>query len=416
MSIDQNTIPHLIYQHIQGELTENEQIVLNEWLTRPENREFFDNMTDSAYQNEALAKMHAHVMDLENGRELVNEKIKRNQKTKRLWTGVTIATIAASILIVLSFALYFWFNDEKGSGKTATIHENQDQLQTDIAPGSSKATLTLADGRQIVLDSMAPGQIAQQGGTDIINNADGQLVYNVTNRTNTGDDILYNTLKTENGQTYRVVLPDESQVWLNAASSINYPVSFSNKERRVKIRGEAFFEIKPLAQNQGEKVPFLVTVEDSAGNTSEEVEVLGTQFNINAYKDEKNITTTLLEGKVRIKNGKNVVLSEPGQQGVLWKATGDIDIAREVNIDKVVAWKKNYFYFDRDSLATVIKQIARWYDVYFVIDKRLSDKTFSGRIMRNMPLSKILEKVEMTSGVKFDIYEGKRSFTISPKP
>jgi ferric-dicitrate binding protein FerR (iron transport regulator) len=265
-----------------------------------------------------------------------------------------------------------------------------------------------------VLDSAAHGQIAQEGGTTVINKTDGQLIYNVTNQSNTTGSTLSNTLKTAKGQTYALTLPDGSEVWLNAASSINYPVAFDDKKRWVKITGEAYFEIKQQSRDQGEKVPFIIIVEDFAGNTSAEVEVLGTHFNINAYQDEYNITTTLLEGKVRINKDKNVTLDKPNQQGVLSKRTGNLTIEKEANIERAIAWKNNYFYFERDSLATVLKQIARWYDVDYVLDKKLSNETFSGRIMRNMPLSKVIEKLSKTSRVQLVLHDFKR-FVISPR-
>jgi ferric-dicitrate binding protein FerR (iron transport regulator) len=406
-------IVHLIF----GPLPEDEQQVLDKWVTNLDNKRFLEEITnrDNLLQDLKLfeeAKKEAM---------LIREKVLQAyyQETgiaigQRKW--INYATVAATLLLVLSAGFFFLVNHRKSPEPPVTNNKSSTQPGViDIPPGKHKATLVLADGTKITLDSVSRGQLPQQGNTNI-NNIDGRVEYHTGLPAMEGTLLLYNTLKTEIGQTYQVVLPDGSKAWLNAASSIRYPAAFSGKEREVTITGEAYFEIKSLVRDHGEKVPFIVTVEDTAGNTNEEVEVLGTQFNINAYKEEKNITTTLLDGKVRIKKEKNVILSEPNQQGVLSKATGDIDIVRNVNVEKIVSWKNNYFYFDRDSLATVIKQVARWYDVYFVIDKRLSNKTFSGRIPRNMPLSKILEKVEKTSGVKFDIHEGKRSFTISPKP
>jgi transmembrane sensor len=417
MQIDLDIINHIIAEHICGNINAEEQVLLNKWRENEDNNRYFENITDPANLLLKLRVYHKCSKVMKTDRQTFWQKYEKLanepviQKPRKIWLKV-----AASLLLLMLLGIYFLVNRKPAEQRVTNNTPNQQPKENDVLPGKHKATLQLADGRNIVLDSIGNVQIAQQGGTTIINNTDGQIVYNVTDKVNTADSMLYNTLKTEKGQTYSVVLPDGSKVWLNAASTINYPVTFNDKERRVKITGEAYFEIKSLLRDLTEKIPFIVIVQDSAGNTCEEVEVLGTQFNINAYKEENRIITTLLEGKVKIKKEKNIILSEPNQQGVLSKATGDLTIVRNDNVEKIIAWKNNYFYFEKDSLATVIKQIARWYDVNFVIDTRLSNKTFSGRIQRDMPLSKILEKVEMTSGVKFDIYEGKRSFTISPKP
>jgi len=409
MSMDKH-IPYILLQHNSGQITESEQLILNEWLEVPENRELFDKVSDVNYLNNALSRVHRFVMDMDSGRELVKKKIEHKRKIHRMWYRLEMAV---SILFLLSAGFFFWYN-KKEPEKNASAKVIERPLKPDVAPGSYKATLTLADGSQIVLDSAGQGPIAQQGGTAVINNADGKLVYKAM-EANTGRSMLYNTLSTEKVQTYSVILPDGSKVWLNAGSSIKYPVAFDSTERRVTITGEAYFEVKKLLHNNGERVPFIVKVEDPAGKTSQEVEVLGTQFNINAYKEEKDIATTLLQGRVRIKNVNNLILDKPGQQGVLTKGTGALAKVKDVDVEKIVAWKNGLFNFERDSLATVIKQIAQWYDVDYVIDRRLSNKIFIGKIQRSMPLSKVLEKVSLSSGVPFIILPGKR-LTISAKP
>jgi transmembrane sensor len=218
-----------------------------------------------------------------------------------------------------------------------------------IKPGTNTATLTLANGSKIVLDSSPKGVLAQQGGITVKKTAGGQLVYDLSGREpGKTTAIGFNTLATARGQQYQVVLPDGSHVWLNAASSLKFPTAFTGSQRKVELTGEAYFEV---AKNK--EMPFTVDVNQS------QVQVLGTHFNIMAYPEESSTNTTLLEGSVKVSKDNLSKLIVPGQQA---RVTKEIHVA-EVNTDQVMAWKNGNFSFNDEDIHTLMNQIARWYDV-----------------------------------------------------
>jgi ferric-dicitrate binding protein FerR (iron transport regulator) len=282
-------------------------------------------------------------------------------------------------------------NDKIGKKETAKAETNHQRFKNDVSPGGDKATLILADGSTIVLDETQNGTIAQQGNSKIIK-LDGKLSYDPTNKNSR--EIVYNTISTPKGGQYQLELPDGSQVWLNATSSIHFPTSFTGTERRIEITGEAYFEI---AKNPN--MPFIVTVSNS------EVQVLGTHFNINAYNDEDNVKTTLLEGSVRFVNDSSVNILKPGQQAQLTKE-GTTKVVSDVNVDNVVAWKNGLFDFENASIETVMRQLSRWYDVEIEY-KGKTDDLFIAEMRRNIKLSDALKALELTGKVKFDIQDKK---------
>ncbi len=272
----------------------------------------------------------------------------------------------------------------------SVVAEKQEPPQNDILPGGNKAVLTLADGRQVVLDETQDGDITQQGNTRIIK-LDGQLTYNEKGNS---QEVVYNTIRTPNGGQYQLILADGSKIWLNAASSLRFPTSFPGKKRVVELNGEGYFEV---ASNDAQ--PFSVKVNNM------EVVVLGTHFNIMAYDDEKAVKTTLLEGSVKINTGKQSSTLEPGQQA-RWE-NESIRIVNNVDMDEVVAWKNGYFHFGKmTSLKEVMRQIARWYDVEISYEGDIAERRFGGKISRDNNASEILKVLEL-SKVHFKI-ENKR--------
>jgi ferric-dicitrate binding protein FerR (iron transport regulator) len=233
--------------------------------------------------------------------------------------------------------------------------------------------------------------LAQQGNTSVIKKNDGQLEYNSLDG-KTGE-VAYNILKTPMGGQYKITLPDGSKVWLNAASSLKYPVVFVGAERRVEITGEAYFEIaKDLNK------PFKVQLNNM------EVEVLGTHFNVNGYSDEEAIKTTLLEGKVKVLAAKEFKFLVPGQQAQL-KSSGNISVTNDVSLEETVAWKDGNFQFENSDIKTVMRQLARWYEVDISYKGNIN-KHFIGSISRDVKLSQVLTMLQQTGEVKFKI-EGK---------
>ncbi|RBL89137.1 FecR family protein [Chitinophaga flava] len=263
----------------------------------------------------------------------------------------------------------------------------------DVAPGGNKAILTLGNGSQIILDSAANGSLAQQGNTQVQKLVNGQIVYHTLK--SEPAEIVYNTLTTPRGGQYQLRLPDGTQIWLNAASSITYPTAFAGKERMVAVTGEVYFEVAPDADK-----PFSVKAGDMT------VDVLGTHFNVNAYADEKNKYATLLEGKVKIVRGDRTQLLHPGQQASI-TAAGEMELIKEIDVEQVMAWRNGKFIFrDKEDITAIMRQISRWYDLE-VEYRGTVTKHFWGSVSRQLNASEVFKVLEATGGVHFKI-EGKK--------
>ena len=299
----------------------------------------------------------------------------------RMWWAA-----AALVCIVAGAAL--WLNRQPLKKPPAAIAHTV----KDVAPGKQGAVLTLANGKSIVLDSTGNGVIASQNGTQVIYN-NGNLVYDA----GSAGGVSYNTITTPYGRKFRLVLPDNTAVWLNAGSSLRYPTAFTGAERLVEVTGEAYFEI---AQNSNK--PFYVKINDQM-----QVKVLGTSFNVNAYSDEASINITLLQGAVMVETaGGRKLQIRPGQQAKV-QQDASIALLDKVNTDQVIAWKEGYFNFEGASLQQVMRQLARWYNIEVVYEGKVPDITFEGELPSTLHLSqmlKILSRVE----VRYRIEEEKR--------
>lgn len=301
--------------------------------------------------------------------------IKRNYK----WLAI------ASVVATIVFGAGMFYYTQKSKIDPA----NQVAVTNDAPPGKMTATLTLANGKKIRLSDAVNGTIANESGVSVTKSANGQLEYKI-NGSET-DPNKMNTLSTAKGETYRVRLQDGSSVYLNAASSLTYPASLNrNGKRVVSLTGEGYFEIAK------DKVhPFVV----KTGN--QEVEVLGTHFNVNAYGDERAITTTLLEGSVKVSAGKKQKVIKPGEQAQ--NDGSNIHVA-EVNVDNIVDWKDGDFFLNRVNFKIAMRKIARWYDVEFVYDASVPDELESGGwISRKNNLSAVLKSIESSGQVHFKV-------------
>jgi ferric-dicitrate binding protein FerR (iron transport regulator) len=298
---------------------------------------------------------------------------------------------AASVLLFFIIGSCFFFYHYKS---TPSWHKNF-ALKKQIIPVGNKAILTLSDGSTVQLDSTANGMLSTQGDAVVMNQNNGELIYKSANKTST--ESVYNTVSTPKGGTYKVTLPDGSYVMLNAASSIHFPTVFTGNNRTVEITGEAYFEISP-----NETKPFRVKVNNI------EVQVLGTHFNINGYKDEDAVKVTLLEGAVRVAGEKSNLLLKPGQQARMMN--GNSEIINQVDIEEIIAWKNGSFNFNQSTLPEVMRQISRWYDVTVAYEGKISDKHFTGIVSRNENISAVLDLMQL-AGVKFKL-EGERKIII----
>ncbi|GEP96112.1 FecR family protein [Chitinophaga cymbidii] len=296
---------------------------------------------------------------------------------------------AAAVLLLIAAGSLLWPRPSERAAITAQ------QPVNDAPPGGSKATLTLADGSVVTLDS-AGNQVLQQGNT-AVRQQGGQLSYDAQGDAST---ISYNTLRTPRGGQFQVKLPDGTKVWLNAASSISYPTAFQGRERMVQVTGEAYFEVTKDAA-----MPFRVKVNELAT-----IEVLGTNFNINAYEDEAAIYTTLLEGAVRVRKGTQSATLRPGQQAQI---DAGIKVVKDADIEKAVAWKNGVFDFRNARLKDVMRELARWYDITVVYQGNVPEREFWGKMGRNLTLSQVLKGIEGT-GVNFEIQDNGKKLVVLP--
>lgn len=318
---------------------------------------------------------------------LMQEQRVKERVLKPIWYSIAAA---AAVLLVVS-GLYFFNDQNDGSLQNRTAKNLLGNKINDISPGRQAATLILANGSKIDLDGADQGEIAQQNGVSIVKTADGKLVYTTHNLiANTTE---FNTLSTVKGQQYQVILPDGSKVWLNAASSLTYPANFARlKNRMVQLSGEAYFEVA-----KDKSHPFIVKTD------KQQVEVLGTHFNINSYDDEMATTTTLLEGSVKVYNGKGESVLLPGQQSTLAKSKMEISKA---DVNETIAWKNGDFIFNNEEFGSILRQLSRWYNVDIVDNGQHKDLRLSGTISRSKNISTVLKALEVTGEVKFTI-EGK---------
>jgi transmembrane sensor len=382
-------LKNLIEKYISGSHNPEEAALLKELLNTPEGIQQLNAIMDSQLAaNNATADEYPEVVS--RIIEGISQQIADERKVvvlshkRMLWRW----SAAASLLILISISAIIWTSSN--TQKTELIASASST--TDVAAGKEGAILTLDDGRTIVLDSLGNQLLTTENGTTITLR-NGQLIYKATNTA--PETVSYNTMTTPRGRQFQLVLPDGSKVWLNAASSIRYPTVFTNKERKVEITGEAYFEV---AHNR--TAPFLVKM-----NNETEVEVLGTQFNINSYDNEESINTTLLEGSVKVTNNEGTTVLKPGQQA---KITGSkkIQVLTEVNLEKVMAWKNGVFNFQDATLQEVMRQLERWYDIEVVYEGKIPKLEFFGKMGKDLSLANVLRGLEM-SEVSFRI-EGRK--------
>lgn len=294
---------------------------------------------------------------------------------KRKLVRLAWAGAAAAALFTLVAGIYFFSQ----TSATPTVVARQ-QPTHDVAPGTDGAILILANGQQIVLDSLHNGNIASQGQSSVTKNGNG-IAYRPDEA---GAGVVYNTLSTPRARQFQLTLPDGTRVWLNAASSITFPTSFTGAQRIVTVSGETYFEVSHRDQQ-----PFFVQY----GN--KKVEVTGTHFNVNAYDEESDSRVTLLQGAVTIHNGGNADVLKPGQQAILNKTNEDIRVTADVDIDEVMAWKDGHFDFRETSLQTLMRQLMRWYDVDVEYQQGVPQRYFTADISRDKTLASVLKILEL---------------------
>lgn len=383
--MEEKYIRQLIEQYFNGSLSEGDRKALVKLLNgnEPEVIKVLNAMQEDLATGHRVAE-HAK-MKLSLARVLSVDKEEktpvfpiRRQHADRRWL------VAASIILLIGIAMvtYRLFHTPQIVPAPTSL-----TLQDVQPPQEVRAMITLADGRQVYLDSLPNGEVAQQGGITVVRLADGQIAYQARGSDET-KEIQYNTLSNPRGsRVIDLTLADGTRVWLNAASSITYPVAFAGDERRVDMKGEGYLEVAP-----NEKKPFNVSV----GGLN--VKVLGTHFNINAYPDEDVMSTTLLEGRVEVSNrGKSVIL-KPGQQALLQNTSSDIQTIDNIDTATVMAWKNGYFSFDNTTLKSLMRQVSRWYNVEVAYEGvPSSEERFIGEVPRNSNVSEVLKILELSN-------------------
>jgi len=385
----------LIEKYQAGTATQEELSLLSEWY-----HSFNDSETDMTKEN-VTEKQLANRIKGRLVETIINENKPVELYPRRKW----YLSAAAIILIVLSVGTYIIFASKSTTQEIVKTKPSILQKSIDIVPGGNKAILVLADGTSIVLDSVSNGTISEQGNIKVEKLNNGLLAYTINGKQVTEhDEAFYNTISTPRGGQYQVTLSDGTKVWLNAASSIRFPVVFTGTERKVEITGEAYFEV-----TKNKSMPFKVKAVKS------EIEVLGTHFNVNAYDDETSIKTTLIEGLVKVSVPETIGLQtprflQPGQQSSI-NNDGKINILKNADIEEAMAWKNGRFQFKGTDLKTILRQIARWYDVDIVYKGNVN-LHFTGQLTRNNNVSKVFEKLALTGEVNFKI-DGKK-IIVSP--
>ncbi len=291
--------------------------------------------------------------------------------------------VAAAVLL-LGATTFMWILLSRDKKKQPAEPIAAVQDTNDAPPGKTGAILTLSNGQKILLDTAADGMIPVQGAPTILNR-NGTLTYDDRN----GDGIVaYNSIVTPKGRQYKLVLSDGTKVWLNAASSLYYPVYFTGGKRKVEVSGEAYFEVAGKKDVRGKKIPFIVKVNHGSGSPAE-VQVLGTHFNINAYDDEPDTKVTLLEGAVKVSTAAaEPVMIFPGQQA---RVDNKIEVNKDVDLDLVMAWKNGAFNFKNADVKAVMRQAERWYDIRVEYPQGIPRDTLNGGISRDVKLSEFLD-------------------------
>ena len=309
--------------------------------------------------------------------------------------------MAAAAVLLLAGAITLWQWKRSGAANEQAHTPVTPVIET-IGPGRNGAILTLADGREILLDSTANGVFASQGATEL-SLQNNQLIYQAGDEVDSAI-VAWNTMATPRGRQFQLLLPDGTRVWLNAASSIRYPVSFQGADRKVELKGEAYFEVAPDQDR-----PFMVQTPNQL------VQALGTSFNIHAFGNEAAELTTLVEGSVRVNvaGGKHAPRGEslyailhPGQQANLNTQRQSLSVA-ENQSEAAIAWKNGYFFLENKSFDRVMKQLERWYDIEVIYANGIPDLQFYGGLSRNLTLDALIRALKV-SEVHFRIEAGRR--------
>lgn len=367
----------LCEKYLKGDHTPEEEILIK-------NYQFENGLLDEQLANIDTA-------DKERIRELLHHKLQaslRTQQTSVVKMRRWLYAAAAAVLLFVAVGIQF-INSNKKRQSNQVVAVTNNITKKDIGPGSDKAVLTLANGKKITLGDAQNGVLSKQGNAAISKSGNGIVIENSNESKKSEADNAMNTIAIPRSGKYNITLADGTRVWLNSASALSFPATFTGTERKVALTGEAYFEV---AKNK--TMPFKIDV-----NGKQVVEVLGTHFNISAYTDEQSISTTLLEGSVKINYRNRSTLIKPGQMAVSDQDKGVT--VKPANIEEVMAWKNDSFIFNNESITSIMKKISRWYDVDVVFKGDMTNINFYGNFSRSKGLASLLKNIELVNKVRF---------------
>jgi transmembrane sensor len=421
-----NRITSLIEKFLEERLSSEEETELKEWLAEAgHNDSFFQQITNREALREKLkyyagtdseAIWNKTLQKIDGGAKLVD--LYPTKKTLKIPFGKI--AVAASILILIAAGTWFYFSQSTFKQTADKGKEVPATNNSPIVPGGNKAILTLADGKTtIALATAQNGNLAEQGHMQI-SKIDGRLIY--TRKPDSDGSLssqgIYNTVTTPRGGEYQITLPDGSKVWLNAASSLRFPIAFAGNERIVELTGEAYFEVNPQEQitaksgnasnSKMAKTPFIVKINTPAGNKNE-VEVLGTHFNVMAYTDESAIKTTLVEGKVKVTSGSSIQTIRPGEQARLSEGTISV---KNVEANDVVSWTSGFIPVSGPDIEYTMRQISRWYDVNIIYQGKRPEGGFEGKLPRSYSIENVI-KLLNANNIKARLNEKSRAIIVT---
>ncbi|MBK1440848.1 FecR family protein [Parapedobacter sp. ISTM3] len=392
----QDRIVELITKFRSGTALPEEIEELEAWYASFESADTYSAGLDEATRKRLKDKSFHRTLARIN-RELGHQTEASHERKIRLKT----VTVAVLLLITVAGGYHTW--------QMFTPVGDDKQVVVDAMPGGNKATLMLSDGTEIDLDSASSGYLAVENGMRITKSEDGQILYEIQELHEAeqagqlvAQEVVYNTITTPSGGQYTIVLPDGTTVWMNASSSLRYPTRFSGGVREVELDGEAYFSVTSKHTKSSQKIPFVVITPDY------NVEVTGTEFNVNAYPDEASVSTTLVSGSVDIvvKQGSESFAAErttlePHQQATLRGSRVNIE---QVDVMTATGWKDGFFYFDNTDLYTLVRQLSRWYNVEVKYARGIKNDVFFGKIPRQYTLAEALKVLEL-GNVRFRIVE-----------
>ena len=383
MSNSEKKILEILKKYQKGTISPEEEEFLNAYFNIFDHNPDYTNKLNKEEEEKLSIRLKNNI------NQAIDQSASNYSSTAKKLNIIWLAI--AATLIFITF-ITFYSNKTTLDNRLNTIKST---VAIDIAPGGNKAVLTLSNGSEILLTDAANGEISNKSGIKITKTRDGELVYEVVGKIENNIKDL-NTIKTPRGGQYRINLPDGTKVWLNAESSLKFPVAFEPTGKRlVELTGEAYFEV---AHNKDQ--PFIVKT------SKQELEVLGTMFNINTYENESFTTTTLLEGSVKITHDDQIRVIKKGQQA---KVKDDIKV--EQAQDNAIAWKNGVISFIKADIKTIMRQVSRWYDIDVKYEGEIPSRLFTGEVSRQANLSELIGILE-TSKIKFKF--DNKTITVMP--